>query len=134
MYKTPNYRWSWEKPPLPIPDVEIIKTIHTDIVIIGAGLAGMVAALSAWEAGARPIIIEKNWTFSARGFHNAAFDSKLHRKMGIEVDYRQVIRDWVRWSQSKVDEVLLWRLNMEQYRIAGNRSPELPGCSRKCLH
>jgi fumarate reductase flavoprotein subunit len=109
MYKTPNYRWSWEKPPLPIPDVEIIKTIHTDIVIIGAGLAGMVAALSAWEAGARPIIIEKNWTFSARGFHNAAFDSKLHRKMGIEVDYRQVIRDWVRWSQSKVDEVLLWR-------------------------
>ncbi|KUG03739.1 twin-arginine translocation pathway signal [hydrocarbon metagenome] len=104
----PISKWSWERPPLPIPTDEIQITVNADIVVIGAGLAGMVAALSAQEAGAVPIIIEKNWSFSARGYHNAAFDSKVHQKMGIEVDYRQAIRDWIRWSQSKADEVLLW--------------------------
>ncbi len=106
---TPNNKWSWEKQPLPIPVEEIKKTVEADIVVIGAGLAGMVAALSAREAGAKPIIIEKNWTFSARGFHNAAFCTKVQQKLDIKVDYRQVIRDWVRWSQSKADEVMLWR-------------------------
>lgn len=108
MNRTPITKWSWEKRPLPIPAEEIKQTRDADVVIVGAGLAGMVAALSAREAGANPILVEKNWTFSARGFHNAAFGSRVQQKMGIEVDYRQVIRDWVRWSQSKADEVLLW--------------------------
>ena len=103
-----NKKWSWETPPAPIPASEIIKTVDTDVVVIGAGLAGMCAALAVKEAGATPILIEKNGTFSARGFHNAAFDSKLQQEMGIQVNYRQVIREWIRWAQGRVDEELLW--------------------------
>lgn len=99
---------SWEKPPAPIPSSEIINTINTDIVVIGAGLAGMVTALAAQEAGAIPILIEKNWTFSGRGFHNAAFGSKLQQKLGININYRQVIKEWIRWAQGKLNEDLLW--------------------------
>lgn len=101
-------KWSWDTPPDSIPAAEISQTIETDIVVIGCGLAGMVAALAAQEAGAAPVIIEKNWNFSARGSHNAAFGSKIQHKMGIEVDYPQVIREWVRWAQGRLDERLLW--------------------------
>ena len=37
----------WEKPLSPIPASEIKKTVNTDVVIIGAGLAGLCAAISA---------------------------------------------------------------------------------------
>ncbi len=103
-----NNKWSWETQPLPIPAAEIKKTVNTDIVIIGAGLTGMVAALSAKEAGSTPIIIEKNGYFSARGSHNAAFGSKVQQKLGIEINYREVIRAWIAWAQGKLDEDLLW--------------------------
>ncbi len=103
-----NSKWSWEVPPPPIPPAEIKGTVDTDIVVIGAGLAGMVSALAAKEAGASPIIIEKNWTFSARGSHNTAFGSKVQQELGIQVDYRQVIRDLIRWAQGRLDEELLW--------------------------
>lgn len=101
-------KWSWEITPVPIPTSQIEETINTDIIVIGAGLAGMVTTLAAQEAGANPILIEKNGTFSARGFHNAAFNTKLQKEIGIQINYRQVIRDWIRWAQSKLDEDLLW--------------------------
>jgi succinate dehydrogenase/fumarate reductase flavoprotein subunit len=106
--KTASSRWSWEKTPSPIPEREIKKIIDTDIVIIGAGLAGMCTALSAKEAGAKPIIIEKNGNFSARGSHNTAFGSKVQQRLGIEINYRKVIRDWIAWAQGRVNEDLLW--------------------------
>ncbi|HEX3012421.1 MAG TPA: FAD-dependent oxidoreductase, partial [Syntrophomonadaceae bacterium] len=103
-----NVGWSWEIPSAPIPAAEIKKAINTDVIIIGAGLAGMCTALAAREAGASPIIIEKNGTFSARGSHNTAFGSKVQKKLGIDINYRKVIRDWVAWAQGRVNEDLLW--------------------------
>lgn len=105
----PGDKWSWETQPPPISAAEIKKTFDLDIVVIGAGLAGMVASLAAEEAGAVPILIEKNQTFSARGFHNAAFGSRVQEEMGIRIDYREVIRRWVAWAQGKLDEDLLWQ-------------------------
>ncbi|MDH7478841.1 MAG: FAD-dependent oxidoreductase, partial [Syntrophomonadaceae bacterium] len=103
-----NSKWSWEKQPAPIPASEITRTIDIDVVVIGAGLSGMCAALAAKEAGAAPILIEKNSTFSARGSHNAAFGSKLQHKLGININYRRVIRDLVAWAQGRLKEELLW--------------------------
>lgn len=103
-----NEKWSWEKPVKPIPTSKIRKTVSTDVIVIGAGLSGIVAALSAAEQGAKVHLIEKNKSWAARGGHITAFDSKLQQKMGIDIEYRQVIRDWVAWAQGRVDEKLLW--------------------------
>lgn len=100
--------WSWEKPVKPIPASKIRKTVAADVVVIGAGLSGLVAALSAAEQGAKVHLVEKNKSWAARGGHITAFDSKLQQEMGIKVDYRQVIRDWVAWAQGRVNEKLLW--------------------------
>lgn len=99
----------WDKPVAPIPSSEIKKTVDTDVLIIGCGLAGLITAVSAREEGVKKvIIIDKNRTFAARGIHNAAFGSKIVKEHGINVDYRQVVREWIRWAQGRVNEDLLW--------------------------
>jgi fumarate reductase flavoprotein subunit len=100
--------WSWESAPAPIPATEIKKTVDVDVVVIGAGLAGFCAALAAKEAGANPIIIDKNRSFAARGGHITGFSTKVHEQMGLKVDYRQIIRSWVLWAQGRVKEDLVW--------------------------
>ncbi|MCD8567072.1 MAG: FAD-binding protein [Geovibrio sp.] len=77
-------------------------------MVIGAGLSGIAAALSAAEFGAKVQLMEKNSTWAARGGHITAFDSTVQKRMGIKNDYRQIIRDWIAWAQGRVDERLLW--------------------------
>lgn len=101
-------QWSWEKPVKAIPEKQIKKTVKSDVVVIGAGLAGITAALSAAEFGASVQLIEKNNTWAARGGHITAFDSKIQKRLGIKNNYRQVIRDWIAWAQGRMDERLLW--------------------------
>jgi fumarate reductase flavoprotein subunit len=50
---------SWKTPPAPIPDNKISRTIEADVVILGAGIAGVAAARSAAEAGVSVAVIEK---------------------------------------------------------------------------
>jgi succinate dehydrogenase/fumarate reductase flavoprotein subunit len=97
---------AWEVAPAPIKDVK--QTVNTDVVIIGCGISGLVTALSAYDNGVRNIIIiDKNRTPASRGIHNTAADSKLQKSFGIKVNYRQVIRELVRWAQGRVNEDLL---------------------------
>lgn len=101
-------QWSWEVAPKAIPASEIKQTVDAEVLVIGAGLAGLAAAIAAVESGAKATIIEKNDTVAFRGGHITAFNSKLQQEMGIENNYRQIIRDWIKWAQGRVDEDMLW--------------------------
>lgn len=101
--------WSWEQPETPIPSSEIKETVETDVIVIGAGLAGLCAALAAQEAGARVTVLEKSATWGGRGCHITAFGSKLQKKEGVEVDYAEVVRRLIAWGQGRMDERLLWQ-------------------------
>jgi alkyl hydroperoxide reductase subunit AhpF len=61
---------SFEFPPPPIPAKAIRETLTADVVVVGAGIAGLTVALSAAESGARTILIEKGPTYNVRGLHN----------------------------------------------------------------
>lgn len=82
---------SFEVQPPPISVKDIKQIINTDVVVVGAGIAGLTAALSAAEAGAKTIAIEKGPTFHHRGLHNAAIASRLQKKAGINIDRNQII-------------------------------------------
>lgn len=100
--------WSWEKPVKPIAADQIKKTIDTDVVVIGAGLAGFSAALSAREEGANVVVVEKLRSWSARGGHITAFGTKLQNELGVKVDAKEIVRRLIAWGQGRMDERLLW--------------------------
>lgn len=107
--------WSWSTPPADIPSDQIKESVDCDVLVIGSGLAGCCAALSALEEGSQTIVIEKSpeGTIGARGLDIAAFHTRLQQDLvaqGLmeEPDYRQTIRRWVMWAQGRVKEPLLW--------------------------
>jgi fumarate reductase flavoprotein subunit len=106
-------KWSFENPPPVIPQIEIKERITADVIVVGAGLAGLTAAGSAAEAGAKTILLEKGSSPSFRGFAIAAINSKLQKEEGIEVDRDKVITELMTWSGYWADQtvVRLWADN-----------------------
>ncbi|WP_282110509.1 FAD-dependent oxidoreductase [Shewanella algicola] len=102
-----EHKWSWEEPAEPIAKRHIKNVVDTDIVVIGAGLSGLSAALSAAQLGAKVEIIEKNKVPAFRGGHITAVNSKVQQAMGINNDARQILREIVAWNLGRVDETLI---------------------------
>ena len=88
---------------------QVKESVEADIIVIGAGLAGMCAAVSAAETGAKVIVLEKYKKPGARGGHITAFGSKFQEKHGITKDIpaRQIAKELERWGQGRIDESLL---------------------------
>jgi len=89
--KIPERIYSFEIPPEPIPASDIKEEIEAEVVVVGAGIAGLSASISAAEAGAKTILVEKMATVQARGHDNAFLNSRLQKKLGIEIDKEEVI-------------------------------------------
>jgi fumarate reductase flavoprotein subunit len=90
-----------------------ITGIAADVVVVGAGIAGLSAAASAAEAGAKTIVLEKGATFHTRGLHNAAINSRLQKQAGIEINRDQVISTIMEFGAYRGDQrlVTLWADN-----------------------
>ncbi len=100
----------WEQGPLNIAESEIKRTIKADAVVIGAGLTGLSCAISAKQEGAgKVVLVEKYKDVTYRGGHITAFGTSVQERYGIkDVNYHQIIREWVRWAQSRANENLIW--------------------------
>lgn len=112
----PGIAPSFEVPPAPIPAGQIKETVTADVVVVGAGVSGLMATLAAAKAGVKVIQIEKSASFNARGGHNAALGSKLQKANGIEYDKHKVVADLVRWGSNQVDArlLMLWANNVNE--------------------
>jgi fumarate reductase flavoprotein subunit len=102
-----NIRESFEIEPGPILPKDIKETFTTDVVVVGAGTSGKAAALTAAQAGAKVIQIDKHTMFRWNGGHVAVIDSRLQRKLGIKVDKEEVIRQLMRYANNIPDQRLL---------------------------
>lgn len=58
---------AWMTAPAKVADADIKETIETEMLVIGAGFAGLAAALSAAENGVKVLVAEKEPKFSQRG-------------------------------------------------------------------
>ncbi|MAU08392.1 MAG: FAD-binding dehydrogenase [Anaerolineaceae bacterium] len=103
-----NGSLSWETAPDPISDDDIVETIETDVVVVGAGFAGTTAALSSAENGAKVVVIEKASTWSGRGGGIGVFESKMMRDAGIELDKAEIAREWIEMCGNRAKESLIW--------------------------
>jgi fumarate reductase flavoprotein subunit len=104
-------------PQQPIPSDDIRETCTTDVVVVGAGTSGKAAALSAAEAGAAVIQIDKHVTYRWGGGMIGAIDSRLQKKFGVEIDKDEVCLELMRWGGNKPDQRL--------YRVWADRSGEI---------
>lgn len=96
-------------PPL-IPEEEIIDTIVTDVVVVGAGLAGLAASVSAAQEGAHVILLEKGSHVSFRGYDYGAVGSRIQESIGNHIRKEAVVQEIMRWGgfRSNRKVVSLW--------------------------
>lgn len=91
-----------------------VKDENCDIVIIGAGGAGMTAAIEATQNGAKVILLEKMGvtggnTISATGGLNAA-ETKVQEKLGISDSKEQFYQDTMKGGYNKNDPALVRKM------------------------
>jgi len=99
--------WTYELPSLSIPADKAKGSFSADVIVVGAGASGKAAALSAAEAGARVIQIDRHTTFRYGGGIIAAIGSKLQTGLGIPVDKDDVCLQLMRHAGNKPDQRLI---------------------------
>ncbi len=117
---------SFEIAPEPIPASDIAETITADVIVVGAGISGLTAAVSAAEAGAKTILLEKGLTYTVHGLLNAAVNSRLQEANGIHIDRDEIISTIMQYGSYRSDqrivsmwadksaEVMNWLLDMAE--------------------
>lgn len=126
---------SFLKAPAPIADSQVKETIEADVVVIGAGMSGLNAAISAAEEGAKVVILEKAPTVNFRSYDYGAVNSKLQVEAGNTLDPKAVTREIMRWGTYKADQKVV-HLFSEQSGKANDHMVELAlkcGCKVKSV-
>jgi succinate dehydrogenase/fumarate reductase flavoprotein subunit len=78
----------------------------TDVVVIGAGAAGLPAAISARDHGASVIVVDENFDIGGRGMLSGGRvqvggGHALQRKLNIKDSPNQIFQDWVRHDHAE---------------------------------
>lgn len=98
--------------PLPgsVPQIapsEVRETLSADVVVVGLGISGMCAAVTAVEAGAKTVVLEKADLYTARGFDDGCVNSSVHKEAGIHYDRDEMIAELMRQANYRVDQRLI---------------------------
>ena len=80
---TPGAAGAFPPPPPVIPEAEILETLETDVAVVGEGLAGLCAALSARQAGAETLIVTASAKPVGRGGSVFAAYSRVMAAKGM---------------------------------------------------
>ncbi len=105
---SPKRGWSWETPPAPVREEQIIETHEADVAIVGGGISGLAAGARCAQKGMKVIIADKHPQLLGRAAHVGVLDSAVMRRLGISIDKKRFARDWMAVSGSRVNEELLW--------------------------
>lgn len=103
-------KWSFLIPPDPIPDSKIGNIVTADVVILGGGSAGHMAALAAAEAGASVAVVEKRNENQTRLGTNefGCINSKFALSKGCpEVDIADFINEFQRQAATRANPELV---------------------------
>ncbi|PKL36001.1 MAG: FAD-binding dehydrogenase [Spirochaetae bacterium HGW-Spirochaetae-1] len=99
-----NNPWYGAEPD--IPQSAVTETIETEILICGAGNAGMAAAIVAGNRGVKTIVIEKDKKMGLIKPYMGAIDSKAQKAVGdkARIDKEEIIQELVHYSTKYTDE------------------------------
>lgn len=80
--ETMQRQWSFMVPPEPIAEEDIAETIEADVVVVGCGTSGLMAACSAAEEGLKVVIASASVKPVCRGGSNNAVYCKAFEEQG----------------------------------------------------
>mgnify|MGYP002235889323 CR=1 FL=1 len=86
-----------------IADNEIVATEDTEVLIVGAGIGGIMASLKAADAGAKVLMIEKMTEGRSAWESFGATQATFQKEQGIEIDDAQLIDEILRASDWRAD-------------------------------
>ena len=89
---------SWKTPPEPI--TEFVDTLNTEVLVIGAGNAGMFAACAAAEKGAKVLVLERNAMIGMGRKWIGGVGSRLQKQAGINIDKFEMIEELARYAST----------------------------------
>ena len=101
----------------PDPITDIAETVETDVVVVGAGNGGLVAAASVVDEGAKLVLVEKNAMWITWAGEMGAYNTKLLKeKYGIEYSDEELLEisnEICRYASYENDQRLvnLWLFN-----------------------
>ena len=100
--------WAFEVQPDPIPASSIKETLTCDVVVVGGASAGLNAAASAAEKGAKVICLEKYESSAAPGCFHGFINSKYMMDKGEKpIDIVQFVDAYMQTSQGMADARLV---------------------------
>ena len=99
---------SWEVKPEALPESEIVKTVETEVLVIGGGYAGCCTAARAAELGAKVIVVEKTETLHGNGVGGTgAVASKALDALDLKLDKVDSQKRWVKTCGGRCNEALV---------------------------
>ena len=106
----------WGEAPQPVEAFDFAETLDCDLVVVGAGTAGMPCAVSAAQAGLSVVVLEKQ--VSGFGMRNyiGAVGTSTQQAAGVDIDVKEVTRELLRYSS--------YRANASLVRLWAERSGE----------
>jgi fumarate reductase flavoprotein subunit len=87
-----------------------LKEIETDIVVVAAGPAGLAAAVTAAERGAKVVVLEKSATTGGTGNMGMgpfAVGSKLQKMKNVSLTKEEAFKIWMDYTHWRVDARLV---------------------------
>ncbi|MDR3053387.1 MAG: FAD-dependent oxidoreductase [Coriobacteriales bacterium] len=103
-----THSWDRANAPAPIPEADIVKTVDTEIVIAGGGMAGTATAARAAELGAKVIVLEKDSVLHGNGIGGtgAAWSKFLEETYAPDyyIDKPTNVARWVKTSAGRCRE------------------------------
>lgn len=97
-------KWAFEIAPEPIEESKIVDTIEADLIVVGAGTAGLVTAASAAESGLNVIVVSASTKPVSRGGSNNAVYCKAMEAEGFEKISPYVFQKEIHYMGNQVDE------------------------------
>lgn len=93
-----------------IAESEIVETVETEILVVGAGNAGLMAAARASSQGANVLVIEKGLSSMNEREWIGAVGTTAAKEAGVEVDKNKLVAELCRYASHRCDErlVRLW--------------------------
>ena len=82
---------------------QIVETLETETLIVGAGCSGLVAGMAAADLGLDFMIVEKGPMYGSAHNDVGAMGSRFQAELGLEVDKGRWLCEWARYASYKND-------------------------------